>query len=47
MKLCRFGECGAEKPAVLLSSSERIDVSSAFNDFDEDFFGAVAEALAG
>lgn len=40
MKVCRFGECGAEKPAVLLSSSERIDVSSAFNDFDEDFFGA-------
>lgn len=40
MKLCRFGDSGAEKPAVLLSSTERIDVSSAFHDFDENFFGS-------
>lgn len=44
MKLCRFGEVGEEKPAVLLAGGERLDISSAFGDFDEDFFNS--EGLA-
>src|SRR5271165_192157 len=40
MKLCRFGERGLEKPAVLTASSERRDVSAHVRDFDEAFFGS-------
>ena len=42
MKLCRFGDPGHEKPGVLVgqSGSERIDVSQAFPDFNEDFFAS-------
>ncbi|MEO0055149.1 MAG: hypothetical protein RLZZ50_1096, partial [Verrucomicrobiota bacterium] len=38
MKLLRFGAPGAEKPGVLLTDGRRIDVSSAFAEFDEKFF---------
>lgn len=40
MKLCRFGEIGDERPAVLLGADERVDVSAAFQDFDEAFFAS-------
>ncbi len=40
MKLCRYGEIGREKPAVLGSSGARRDVSALVRDFDEDFFGS-------
>lgn len=40
MKLCRFGEIGDERPAVLLGANERVDVSAAFQDFDEAFFAS-------
>jgi 2,4-didehydro-3-deoxy-L-rhamnonate hydrolase len=40
MRLCRFGEIGQEKPAVLSSSGVRRDVSSFVRDFDEPFFGS-------
>ncbi len=44
MKLCRFGEIGDERPAVLLGANERVDVSDAFRDFDEEFFGSAGVA---
>jgi 2,4-diketo-3-deoxy-L-fuconate hydrolase len=40
MKLCRFGEIGQEKPALLSSSGARRDVSTFVRDFDEPFFGS-------
>jgi 2-keto-4-pentenoate hydratase/2-oxohepta-3-ene-1,7-dioic acid hydratase in catechol pathway len=39
MKLARYGNPGAEKPAVLLDDNSTIDVSSFAGDFDEAFFG--------
>lgn len=39
MKLIRFGNTGAEKPGIIDSEGKRRDVSSAVNDFDEEFFG--------
>jgi 2,4-diketo-3-deoxy-L-fuconate hydrolase len=38
MKLARYGQPGAEKPAVLLKDNTTIDVSSFAGDFDEAFF---------
>ena len=38
MKLARYGEPGAERPAVLLDDGTRLDVSSHVRDFDETFF---------
>ena len=38
MKLARYGEPGAERPAVLLDDGTRIDVSSQVRDYDEAFF---------
>ena len=38
MKLCRFGEIGREKPAVITSAGTRKDVSGHVRDFDDDFF---------
>ena len=38
MKLLRFGPAGLEKTAVLLADGRRLDVSSAFPDYDEKFF---------
>ena len=38
MKLIRFGKQGEEKPGILLSNDEKIDVSSFVNDYDEKFF---------
>ena len=38
MKLIRFGKQGKEKPGVLLSNDEKIDVSSFVSDYDEKFF---------
>ena len=40
MKLIRFGKQGEEKPGILLSNDEKIDVSSFVNDYDEKFFGS-------
>jgi 2-keto-4-pentenoate hydratase/2-oxohepta-3-ene-1,7-dioic acid hydratase in catechol pathway len=39
VKLIRFGDVGAEKPGLLLDGDRRIDVSAAFRDYDEAFFG--------
>jgi 2,4-didehydro-3-deoxy-L-rhamnonate hydrolase len=39
MKLCRFGEPGAERPGVLLPDGSRVDASGFTADFDEAFFG--------
>ena len=39
MKLARYGDPGAERPAVLLDDGTRIDVSGFGEDFDERFFG--------
>jgi len=39
MKLIRFGERGDERPGVLRSDGERIDVSSFGEDWNEEFFG--------
>jgi 2-keto-4-pentenoate hydratase/2-oxohepta-3-ene-1,7-dioic acid hydratase in catechol pathway len=39
VKLIRFGDVGAEKPGLLLDGDLRIDVSAAFRDYDEAFFG--------
>jgi 2-keto-4-pentenoate hydratase/2-oxohepta-3-ene-1,7-dioic acid hydratase in catechol pathway len=39
MKLARYGQAGAEKPAVLLDATTAIDVSGFVRDFDEAFFG--------
>jgi 2-keto-4-pentenoate hydratase/2-oxohepta-3-ene-1,7-dioic acid hydratase in catechol pathway len=38
MRLIRFGQPGNEKPGVLLKDNTRIDVSTAFHDYDELFF---------
>jgi 2,4-didehydro-3-deoxy-L-rhamnonate hydrolase len=38
MRLIRFGAQGAEKPGLLLNDDTRVDVSSAFGDYDELFF---------
>ena len=38
MRLIRFGTHGTEKPGVLLKDDTRVDVSSAFGDYDELFF---------
>jgi 2-keto-4-pentenoate hydratase/2-oxohepta-3-ene-1,7-dioic acid hydratase in catechol pathway len=38
MKLLRYGTINEERPAVELSDGRRIDVSHAFNDFNEQFF---------
>ncbi|SDF56964.1 2-keto-4-pentenoate hydratase/2-oxohepta-3-ene-1,7-dioic acid hydratase (catechol pathway) [Mucilaginibacter pineti] len=38
MKLIRFGETGQEKPGVLIGEDQRIDLSSAFSDWDRKFF---------
>lgn len=38
MKLIRFGPSGLEKTGVILADERRIDVSSAFTNFDEAFF---------
>ncbi len=41
MKLCRFGEIGSEKPAVLVTSGsieQRLDVSAFCTDYNEEFF---------
>ncbi len=38
MKLIRFGECGRERPGVLLEDGRRIDASGEFQDYNEDFF---------
>jgi 2,4-didehydro-3-deoxy-L-rhamnonate hydrolase len=38
MKLLRLGDRGQEKPAVLISDDEAIDVSSIVGDFDPAFF---------
>ena len=40
MKLIRFGKQGEEKPGILLSNDEKIDVSSFVDDYDEKFFGS-------
>ncbi len=39
MKLARFGLLGHERPGVLLSSGERLDLSAHFTDWDAKFFG--------
>jgi len=38
MKLIRFGPSGHEKTGIILADDRRIDVSSAFAEFDETFF---------
>ena len=38
MRLIRFGAPGAEKPGLLRKDDTRLDVSSAFGDYDELFF---------
>ena len=38
MKLARYGDPGAERPAVLLDDGTRLDVSSQVRDYDEAFF---------
>ena len=45
MKLARYGEPGAERPAVLLDDGTRIDASGQVRDYDEAFFsgGAIDE----
>jgi 2-keto-4-pentenoate hydratase/2-oxohepta-3-ene-1,7-dioic acid hydratase in catechol pathway len=40
MKLIRHGELGRERPGVLLSESNRLDVSAFGSDYDENFFGS-------
>lgn len=40
MKLFRFGDSGDEDPGIELPGGERIDVSRAFEDFDEGFFAS-------
>ncbi len=39
VKLIRFGKRGSEKPGVLIGET-RLDLSSQFRDWDEDFFGS-------
>jgi 2,4-diketo-3-deoxy-L-fuconate hydrolase len=38
MKLCRVGEAGHERPAVLADDGRRLDVGAFVTDFDEAFF---------
>lgn len=38
MKLIRFGEPGKEKPGLIISDRNRIDVSAFVADYDENFF---------
>lgn len=38
MKLIRFGEPGKEKPGILDGNGKRKDLSSAFKDWDREFF---------
>jgi 2-keto-4-pentenoate hydratase/2-oxohepta-3-ene-1,7-dioic acid hydratase in catechol pathway len=38
MKLIRFGELGRERPGILLSDGQRLDVSAFGSDYDENFF---------
>lgn len=38
MKLIRFGEIGSEKPGLFTDNKKYIDVSAAFEDYNEDFF---------
>lgn len=38
MKLIRFGSAGSEKPGVITSNGQWLDVSSFVTDFDEAFF---------
>jgi 2,4-didehydro-3-deoxy-L-rhamnonate hydrolase len=40
MKLCRFGEIGREKPALLNTAGVRRDVSGHVRDFDDGFFAS-------
>src|SRR5580704_9850646 len=40
MKLCRFGEMGREKPALVTANGVRRDVSGHARDFDDAFFAA-------
>jgi 2-keto-4-pentenoate hydratase/2-oxohepta-3-ene-1,7-dioic acid hydratase in catechol pathway len=40
MKLLRFGPPENEKPGVLTADGRRLDVSTAFSDFDEKFFAS-------
>jgi 2,4-didehydro-3-deoxy-L-rhamnonate hydrolase len=40
MKLIRFGQPGSEKCGVILADGRKIDVSSSFQRFDEEFFAA-------
>ena len=47
MKLIRFGECGGERPGILLSDGKRLDVSSFGEDWDEAFFGSDGLARLG
>ena len=44
MKLARYGDPGAERPAVLLDDGTRIDASSQVGDYDEAFFAGDAIA---
>ncbi len=39
MKLCRFGQPGGERPAVIGADGARIDASGFGGDWDEAFFG--------
>jgi 2,4-diketo-3-deoxy-L-fuconate hydrolase len=45
MKLARYGEPGAERPAVLLDDGTRLDASGQVRDYDEAFFagGAIGD----
>jgi 2-keto-4-pentenoate hydratase/2-oxohepta-3-ene-1,7-dioic acid hydratase in catechol pathway len=38
MKLARYGDAGAERPALLLDDGTRIDASGQVRDYDEAFF---------
>lgn len=38
MKLARYGDPGAERPAILLDDGTRLDVSGQVRDYDEAFF---------
>jgi hypothetical protein len=46
--MIRFGDEGREEPGILLVDGRRMDASSEFHDYDENFFTAGGmEALAG
>jgi 2-keto-4-pentenoate hydratase/2-oxohepta-3-ene-1,7-dioic acid hydratase in catechol pathway len=42
MKLARYGDPGAERPAILLDDGTRIDATSQVRDYDEAFFAGDA-----